>query len=52
MIQNAKLMNQFIPIGYKGHLMGLIITNSDIIITNSGNGIQYHKTNKKYKNNR
>ena len=42
----------YIPFRYNntkiGHLIGLILTSSNIIITNSGEGLEYHKTRKNY----
>lgn len=42
----------FIPIGYNvpdgGHLVGLILTRENIIITNSGEGLNYHENKSDY----
>lgn len=42
----SKSLPQFIPYGFKnyntGHMIGILLTKTHIIITNSGDGIQYH----------
>lgn len=34
----------FVPIGYSGHLIGLLLTPKHIVITNSGQGLDNHNT--------
>ena len=37
----------FFPIGHPKHLLGLLLTKDYVIITNSGEGLEYHNNNEK-----
>ena len=43
-IMKSKISPIFIPIGHPKHLLGLLITEKYVIVTNSGDGLQYHHT--------
>jgi hypothetical protein len=45
-VTKSKSTPVFFPVGYSKHLVGLLITDKYVIITNSGQGLSHHKTYK------